>query len=153
MPLRIDLRAGMNQNRADAINYVAQRAASETGRRFVINCSWKMSGDHTGVRTAIENAASSNVVVVFAAGNANSNTDTTPEYPGVYPQVMAVAAIDQDGRRAWFSNYGTNVDVNAPGVNIYSSLPQQGVRLPQWHVDGVAPRRRAGPPCGRPSPR
>jgi subtilisin family serine protease len=144
MPLRIDLRAGMNQNRADAINYVAHRAASETGRRFVINCSWRMSGDHTGVRTAIENATSSNVVVVFAAGNAANNTDTTPEYPGVYPQVMAVAAIDQDGRKAWFSNYGTNVDVSAPGVNIYSSLPDDvhgyldGTSMASPHVAGLA---------------
>lgn len=77
----------------------------------MINCSWRTSGDHTGIRTAIQNAVSSNVVVVFAAGNANVNTDMTPEYPGIYPQVLAVAALDQRGLKASFSNFGTNVDV------------------------------------------
>jgi subtilisin family serine protease len=144
MPLRIDLTAGMNQNRADAINYVAQQAGSATTRRFVINCSWRMSGDHAGVRNAISNAVSKNVVVVFAAGNSDQNTDVTPEYPGVYPEVIAVAALDQDGVKAGFSNFGTNVDVAAPGVNIYSSLPDDaygfldGTSMAAPHVTGLA---------------
>lgn len=144
MPLRVDLTAGMNQNRADAINYVRQQAIANPSRQYVINCSWRTSGDHTGVRTAIENAVSNNVVVVFAAGNANVNTDVTPQYPGVYPQVIAVAALDQDGLKAWFSNFGTNVDVSAPGVNIFSSLPDDthgfldGTSMAAPHVAGLA---------------
>lgn len=41
MPLRINLQAGMNQNRADAINYVTQQAGANPARRYVINCSWR----------------------------------------------------------------------------------------------------------------
>jgi subtilisin family serine protease len=126
MPLRVDLTAGMNQNRADAINYVGQQATANPNRRYVINCSWRMNGDHTGVRTAIQNAVNRNVVVVFAAGNNNQNTDITPQYPGVYPEVIAVAALDQQDRKAifptWGSNFGSNVDVSAPGVNIWSTV-------------------------------
>jgi subtilisin family serine protease len=144
MPLRIDLRTGMNQNRADAINYVAQQADAHPARRYVINCSWRTSGDHAGIRNAIVNAVDANVIVVFAAGNSNNNTDVTPEYPGVYPQVIAVAAIDQSGLRAWFSNFGSNVDVCAPGVNIYSTLPEEtygfldGTSMAAPHVAGLA---------------
>jgi thermitase len=144
MPLRINLTAGMNQNRADAINYVASQATAHQDRRYVINCSWRTSGDHAGVRNAIANAVSQNVVVVFAAGNSNQNTDVTPQYPGVYPTVVAVAAIDQQGRKATFSNFGGNVDVSAPGVNVYSTLPNDtygfldGTSMAAPHVAGLA---------------
>ena len=123
MPLRVNLTSGMNQNRADAINYTAAQAVAHATRKYVINCSWKMNGDHAGVHNAIINAVNKNVVVVFAAGNANANIDVTPQYPAVYPEVIAVAATDQNDKRASFSNYGTKVDVSAPGVNTYSTFP------------------------------
>ena len=144
MPLRVDLTTGMNQNRADAVNYVAQQAAANPNRRYVVNCSWRMNGDHAGVRNAIINAVNNNVVVVFAAGNANQNTDVTPQFPGVYPQVIAVAATDQSDVRATFSNFGTNVDVSAPGVNVLSTFPDDGydfldgTSMASPHVAGLA---------------
>ena len=101
MPLRVNLMSGKNQNRADAINYVAAQARRfRRSRRYVINCSWKMSGNHAGVRHAIRNAVNSNVVVCFAAGNDGRDIDVRPQYPAVYPEVIAVAATDQRDRRA-----------------------------------------------------
>jgi subtilisin family serine protease len=144
MPLRVNLTTGMNQNRADAINYVAAQAMANPDRRFVINCSWRMNGDHAGVHNAIINAVSSNVVVVYAAGNDNNNIDVTPQFPAVYPEVIAVAATDQNDRRATFSNFGQAVDVSAPGVNIYSSFPDDnfafldGTSMASPHVAGLA---------------
>lgn len=144
MPLRVNLTSGMNQNRADAINYVANRAAGDPHRRYVINCSWKMSGDHAGVKMSIQNAVAKNVVVVFAAGNANRDIDVIPQYPAVYPEVIAVAATDQQDRRASFSNFGTKVDVSAPGVNTLSSVPddaygfKNGTSMASPHVAGLA---------------
>jgi subtilisin family serine protease len=144
MPLRVNLTSGMNQNRADAINYTAAQAAANPTRKYVINCSWKMNGDHAGVHNAIINAVNKDVVVVFAAGNANSNIDITPQYPAVYPEVIAVAATDQNDKRASFSNYGTKVDVSAPGVNTYSTFPDDtyafldGTSMASPHVTGLA---------------
>ncbi len=151
MPLRVNLTTGMNQNRADAINYATGQALANPTRRYVVNCSWRMNGDHAGVRTAIQNAVGNNVVVVFAAGNGNQNIDVTPQYPAVYPDVIAVAATDQnDQRSVWnlainsASNFGRLVDVAAPGTNIWSTTRNNnrgflnGTSMASPHVAGLA---------------
>ncbi len=144
MPLRINLTAGMNANRADAINYVADLAAATRSRRFVINCSWRASGSIAAILRAIRRAVARDVLVIFAAGNADRDMDVQPQYPGAYPEVMSVAATDQSDVRAWFSNYGSTVDISAPGVNIYSSVPddthgyKNGTSMAAPHVAGAA---------------
>jgi len=61
------------------------------------------------------------VVIVAAAGNDGSST---PVYPAYYENCIAVGATDQNDRRASFSNYGPDwVDVAAPGVSIFSTMP------------------------------
>lgn len=79
-------------------------------------------------------------LVVFAAGNeAISNCA-----PANYEPVIAVGAIDKNGRRADFSNYGDWVDIAAPGVGILSTVPgsayesMQGTSMACPHVSGVA---------------
>ncbi|MEM7275315.1 MAG: S8 family serine peptidase [Actinomycetota bacterium] len=146
MPLRINLTAGMNANRADAINYVADRARAEaaTRNRYVINCSWRASGNISAILRAIRRAVARNVVVVFAAGNSNRDMDVQPQFPGAYPEVISVAATDQSDRRASFSNFGSTIDVSAPGVNIWSTVPndthgyKDGTSMAAPHVAGLA---------------
>ena len=60
------------------------------------------------------------------------------------PNILTVAAVDQTGHLASFSNYGaTSVDIAAPGTNIVSTVPGGWVRhLAARHVDGRAARRR-----------
>lgn len=63
---------------------------------------------------------------IAAAGNSANNADQRPLYPAAYDNanIISVAATDQNDDLAGFSNYGsTSVDVGAPGVNIYSSVP------------------------------
>lgn len=57
-------------------------------------------------------------VVIFAAGNDNLAFGTYAQYP----PVISVAAISQDGSKASFSNYGSWVDICAPGTRILSSI-------------------------------
>ncbi len=61
---------------------------------------------------------------VASAGNSNTDNDEDIHYPSDYDldNIICVAATDQDDKKASFSNYGaTNVDVGAPGNNIYST--------------------------------
>ncbi len=135
MPLRIKLSKGFNANRADAINYVTNRAIENPDHRYVVNCSWIMNGDEPAVARAITKATANNVLIVFAAGNAKPpNPDgrditASPQYPAVYPEVIAVAAIDQNEHKARVSNYGKQIDVSAPGENILSTTGNGGYAL------------------------
>jgi len=65
-------------------------------------------------------AVAANVLVVAAAGNANSST---PSYPGAYEPVLSVAAVDQNKVKASFSNFGPTIDITGPGVNVNSTIP------------------------------
>jgi subtilisin family serine protease len=75
------------------------------------------------------------VLFVASAGNGDlvtrigNNNDLTPHYPSSYnlPNIISVAATDQNDRLASFSNFGPNsVHVGAPGVYILSTVPPSG---------------------------
>jgi len=121
LPIRIDLHTGAYANRADAINFVTSIA--NRYKHVVMSCSWRTNGDITAIRNAIIKANNNNILVCFAAGNADTNTDVTPQYPGVMPEVLSVAATDHNDVKASFSNYGSTIDVSAPGEYIYSTMP------------------------------
>lgn len=86
----------------------------------IINMSWGGPWYSTTGANAISYAWSRNAILVAAAGNATSNA---LNYPAAYPNVISVAATDITDHVASFSTYGTWVDVSAPGVNIYSTVP------------------------------
>ena len=121
LPIRIDLHGGAYANRADAINFVTSIAGRYD--HVVMSCSWRTSGSIAAIANAIVNANGNNILVCFAAGNDWADTDVTPKYPGVMPEVLSVAATDHNDVKPGFSNYGSSVDVSAPGVSIYSTVP------------------------------
>jgi subtilisin family serine protease len=121
MPIRIDLHTGIYANRADAINFIT--SINNRYERVIMSCSWKTNGSITAIANAITNANNNGILVIFAAGNDGVDTDVSPQYPGVMPEVLSVAATDHRDQKASFSNYGSSVDVSAPGVEIYSTIP------------------------------
>jgi subtilisin family serine protease len=144
MPLRVTLRDGRNTDRVDALNYVVDVAKQHPELRYVINCSWVMGGDNTAIYQAIKRAIDNNIVVIFAAGNDDWDMDVKPRYPAVYPEVIAVAGLDQKNQKVSSSNYGSQIDVCAPGENIWSTSGEgkyrfdTGTSMAAPHVAGVA---------------
>jgi subtilisin family serine protease len=105
---------GTTADAIEAIQYALDNGAD------IINCSWGSTGYSSALKNVIDNA---DALFICAAGNAGADTDNVPYYPASFdsPNIISVAATDQNDQMAWFSNYGTvTVDVAAPGVRIYS---------------------------------
>jgi len=121
---------GSTSNAVKGINY----AIDMRNRGFnirVINASWGGGGNSQALRDAIAAANTAGILFVCAAGNESNNVDDTPSYPSAFagslPGTISVAAVDQSGNLASFSNYGHgSVSLAAPGVQIESTYPGNG---------------------------
>ena len=120
--------------------------ATKMGAHIMSN-SWGGGGASQALQEAIERSHQAGALFVAAAGNDGSNNDTRPTYPANYdvPNVLTVAAIDNNGIPASFTNYGKRtVHVAAPGVKIYSSITNggydswSGTSMATPHVSGIA---------------
>ena len=86
----------------------------------VINISVVIDNQYPLLERAVDYAWKKGCVIVAAAGNGASRK---PVYPAAYANVIAVAASDKNDSLTSWSNWGDWVDVVAPGVDIYSTLP------------------------------
>lgn len=102
-----------------------------------INASIAGGGYVAAERSAIQAAGDVGIVFCAAAGNDSANTDKSSNYtyPASYrlANMIVVAATDQKDALASFSNFGaTTVDLAAPGVNIFSTLPVWMTNTTAW---------------------
>lgn len=91
-----------------------------------LNASYGGGGYSSSENAAIQAAGDAGIILCAAAGNNTSNNDSTASYPASYrlPNMIVVAATDQNDGLASYSNYGaTTVDIAAPGSNILSTQP------------------------------
>ena len=87
----------------------------------VINLSLGAVADNLSFHEAIISAYNEGIVIVAAAGN-NGEYGGAIDYPAMYPETIAVSAIGSNYDIAYFSSYGPEVDLAAPGVNIFSTV-------------------------------
>ncbi len=125
--------------------------ASDQGAQ-VINLSLGGTSASSVLQDAVDYASAKGVVIVAAAGNYGANFVL---YPAHYPNVIAVAATDSTNGRADFSDYGPEVDLAAPGVDILSTLPGgygylSGTSMSTPFVAGLAAILRGVPGSGSP---
>lgn len=154
---------GLTSDIADGIIWASGGSVSgipaNSNPADVINMSLGGSGSCSSTtQNAINTARSNGAVVVIAAGNDNDNSANYN--PGNCSGVVNVASVGRNGGRAYYSNYGSNIDVAAPGgaqsfandsegvlstYNSGSSTPSsdnyafsQGTSMAAPHVAGVA---------------
>ena len=119
----------------DIINGIIWAVSKEAD---VINMSFGPSdpgdsGYSSSVALAISYAATSDCVLVAAAGN--DNISSPQKYPAAYDHVIAVAATDPDDRKASYSNYGSWIDASAPGGdNGPGAHPEYHYILSAWYT-------------------
>jgi thermitase len=124
---------------ADGIRYAADWGAA-FGKRTVINLSLGSPDPSSLLADAVAYAQGKGALIVAAAGNNGRNQLF---YPAAYPGVIGVAATDSSDQRASFSNFGSHVDIAAPGVSILSTewswyYYKSGTSMATPHVAGVA---------------
>ncbi|KQQ77141.1 S8 family peptidase [Acinetobacter sp. Leaf130] len=121
----------------------------------VVNMS--LGGDaSTSLDSAVENLFNNGYVMVVAAGN--SNTDACSASPARVSKALTVAATDSTDTRASYSNYGSCVDIFAPGSQINSSWigsntatkVLNGTSMATPHVAGVVAEMLQSTPTATP---
>ncbi len=150
------VRAVPNGDEYDKDIALAIRYAVDNGAKVINGSFGKDYSPHKEwVWDAIKYAASKDVLIVHAAGNDSKSVDTEPNFPTdevngkeISDNLLTIGALNnQYGKEivASFSNYGAkNVDVFAPGMEIYATVPnnkykyEQGTSMASPNAAGVA---------------
>ena len=96
---------------SDAIVWAGNQGAD------VLNMSLGGGGYNQTMKNAVSDAHGKGVTIVCAAGNSS----TSVGYPAAYSECIAVSAVDNNENLASFSNYGSKIELAAPGVDILST--------------------------------
>ena len=92
----------------------------------VISCSWSSGSYSQTNNNIIEFGINNGSIIVAASGNNGANLASNPKYPACYNGVICVANTTSSDIKAGSSNYGTRVDLGAPGSSILSTIPYSG---------------------------
>ncbi|KAK6529959.1 hypothetical protein TWF281_009109 [Arthrobotrys megalospora] len=132
--------SGSTSGVVSGMDWVAQNAAPN----FSVASMSLGGGKSTVLNNAVDSIFNAGITIVVAAGN--ENQDAKNVSPASAPNAITVGAIDNKNKIASFSNWGTLIDVFAPGVNVLSSWATSdtetktisGTSMACPHVAGLA---------------
>lgn len=134
MAVKIGNCSGSLTHGYEGINWAANNGAN------VINMSWGGGGFSTYGQNVCNAAVNAGAILVAAAGNDGTNQQF---YPAAYTSVVAVSSTTTNDAKSSFSQYGTWVDIAAPGSAIYSTYATslysriQGTSMASPNVAGL----------------
>lgn len=136
------IKAGLDNPNSNIIlyGYEGIKYAADNGAK-IINTSWGGAGYSQIAREIVDYAFSKGALIVAAGGN--DNTDAL-QYPSGYPRVLGVGSVDQNDVRSFFSNFGQQIQVMAPGENIWSTVPNGQYQNRGWTGTSMASPIAAG---------
>jgi subtilisin family serine protease len=117
MPVKASYTGAYIEKGYEGVIWAAEHGAD------IINMSWGGYGYSQTNQNTISYAHSLGSILVASAGNDNV---TQAHHPSSYNYVISVASTDSNDNLSTFSNYGSQIDVAAPGSSIYSTIPYGG---------------------------
>ncbi len=114
LPVKISDASGALSEAYEGIVYAADAGCN------IINCSWGGPGGSSFGQNIIDYATiNQDALVIASAGNDNNENAF---YPASFRNVLSVGSTTNSDAKSSFSNYGANIDVCAPGSNIYTAM-------------------------------
>ncbi|WP_435333568.1 S8 family serine peptidase [Haloarchaeobius sp. TZWWS8] len=107
--------SGSTSDIADAVEWAADQGAD------IINMSLGGGGYTSTMKNAVSYAQNQGALLICAAGNDGTSSVS---YPAAYSECMAISAVDSNENLASFSQYGSSVELCAPGVDILSTTTE-----------------------------
>ncbi|MGI2328616.1 S8 family peptidase [Planococcus sp. YIM B11945] len=129
----------------NGINFAVDWTGPNGEKTSVISMSLGGPDNVPELYEAVKRAVDAGIPIVCAAGNEGDASPITDEfaYPGAYREVIQVGAVDFSRKIAPFSNTNNEIDLVAPGVNIYSAFPGNkyanlsGTSMATPHISGA----------------
>ncbi|MFC5666712.1 type VII secretion-associated serine protease mycosin [Kitasatospora misakiensis] len=119
--------AGTTVNTSEFLGQISQAItfAADQGAKVISISQGSVAGEATAadvesLKTAVAHAISKGSLVVASVGN-SAQRGNPVEYPGAIPLVLGVGAVDRNGTVTAESERGPQVDIAAPGIDIYSA--------------------------------